>query len=1279
MIYLIIDTNIWLDFIDEVELENNSIESIEHWLKMQEITILLPEIINLEYTRNKAKNIEDIKKKLHNYLVARKEKKLLDDFSSSLESHIERIENVLFKQTTIIKITNNHKIKGCDLALDKKKPFDNKNSMGDALIYLSMIEYIEQNTLKNCFFITNNYSDFSKSKSEKEKIHNDFELTFSSLGIIYVYGFNNFLYNCDHKLSDIKKIKELKNIEENTLLPSSSSQPPKDYLADLQNSFIENTTTLDLFINKNQPTKSQVEFALNLISLDESYKRYFFGKIQSGFWLKILKENGFFNPEYNPKAPIQVNEGLKTPVWLPLIYLDRLSSTIEGEKKDLFTEQIIEIILNISKHPNNNERTWYFVIKILTNIPTDKIPISLLDFIPNWLDSYFDSSMQSSELCEKLLPKFLNDNPTTEDIKKAEVVLKNLFSIKIHESLNDNLTPNRRVRFYSKIDMYFLKDAMINRKLTSKIAFYCSDEIILFLANSLKKILLNFSSEINKNIFVDNNEYMVKATIVSESLNIFITNKSAISSDIKSISISNYESDNFAETKNKLVKELLELNSQYKNIEPNESNLNELTDELVNGTECILKTYPLNDLSDNDHQYTLEEEVVFALILKDVLIEKVKCHPDKAILLLKEFACTNFYRIPFFRKIVFFVISENWEATKILFWEMLRDNDTHHYFSNNNYDYELKYTLNKIQKYLTADEIGLLKTIIENGPFIDANNRSINPKRWQLYWYSALTEIDIFKNNFAMLSKELDVNFQNEKDKPESVTKKPFVLISADELLLKNNEDILAYIQDFNPNAQTDKRVIDEFGKTLGEAIKKEPQRFSDEMTMFVNVHNICLFHILYAFTEALKAQKIFNLQKVFGFCNECIANKIISSNLQSSESTSSDLTIKSLTGLLFEWMQSIPNKLDFNLLPEAKKIILNLARDIKPVEDFSLKNISVPYYSLSSTAGFIIRALIDYTILKAKNDKAKNGISIWEDDVKLNYEDMFEKGIIDSYIITGWYFNQLWYLDKDWLIKILNKIYKSEDRLWLAFLRGYVIGVPNTTKEKFDIIYPHFKKAIEKNIDHKDFHNNGIIRFIIHFYFSSYSESNSENLILLLIKNLNPKQNLDLINLIVQQNNKYKALEIKDKNVFEEKILIIWSNLAEKYKDIQSPDEQMVIRKLHMFICFTPILNETYTKLIVLSAKIFKDTNFHFNNFIEKLKNLKSIGEPKITVKFLSQILDSIIYPVGMTQEECQSMIQLTTFLYENEQVLIANNLCNKIAMLGEKCLVDIYNKYKA
>ncbi len=226
----------------------------------------------------------------------------------------------------------------------------------------------------------------------------------------------------------------------------------------------------------NRLDSKKLNFLLAKISKRTAYEDKFFKKIKDIKCFDELKKRGYFKP--NPDTqPQETEKGFFfIPYWNVLPYLEKVSQQVDKPENEKYINKLIKIIRDVTNyHIKNNKvldnyRTWYYFVKILCNIPNDKIPIDIIDLIPIWLDSRFDTLLQSSEITTKLLPKFLTDNP--DDIQKAEKIIEY-----ITEPINTVIEP------------FWLKETF--EKYSELIGSKCSAKVIEDLTTKIKKILTN--------------------------------------------------------------------------------------------------------------------------------------------------------------------------------------------------------------------------------------------------------------------------------------------------------------------------------------------------------------------------------------------------------------------------------------------------------------------------------------------------------------------------------------------------------------------------------------------------------------------------------------------------------------------------------------------------------------------------------------------------------------------------------------------------------------------
>jgi len=299
-------------------------------------------------------------------------------------------------------------------------------------------------------------------------------------------------------MSDIYSVKFSRDFISETeyqkLIAPIAEKEKSNQLSQYQDIYFENIAHIDMILDKEQlPTRQEVEFILNLILINEKYYRnYFFKKVATLHWFYILKNEGYFKPNLNTR-PQETEKGyFLIPKWNVLSYLERVSQQVNDQSNEKYIDELLAIISEVSKFKDSKEQhidnyhTWRSFAKILLNFPNNEIPNEIIDLIPIWLNSRFDTMLPGSEITRKLLPKFLTDN--SNDIKKAEKIIKYITSIKIppeNKEKKSDLKKDEKIELL--VDSHFLKEVF--EKYSGDIGKKCSEKAIKDLSERIKKLL----------------------------------------------------------------------------------------------------------------------------------------------------------------------------------------------------------------------------------------------------------------------------------------------------------------------------------------------------------------------------------------------------------------------------------------------------------------------------------------------------------------------------------------------------------------------------------------------------------------------------------------------------------------------------------------------------------------------------------------------------------------------------------------------------------------------
>lgn len=226
---------------------------------------------------------------------------------------------------------------------------------------------------------------------------------------------------------------------------------------------------------------------IKLIKEDEAYANYFFGRYDKVKLFPALKAAGFFDAKSNP-GPKKVKDGYQIPAWNVLPYLEKIS-----EKTRSLDDALLEIIRDASLYKNDegkytdNDRTRWFFVKILANIPLTSTPISIFDdVIPTWLESDFSLILPGAELSDELLSAYLEQTKTDEDISKVEKLISIILTTK--EVKLESAAFGKTTELKTKIEDHWLEEAFIKKGYSTLIAQKCTNKPIFDLADTIKSV-----------------------------------------------------------------------------------------------------------------------------------------------------------------------------------------------------------------------------------------------------------------------------------------------------------------------------------------------------------------------------------------------------------------------------------------------------------------------------------------------------------------------------------------------------------------------------------------------------------------------------------------------------------------------------------------------------------------------------------------------------------------------------------------------------------------------
>jgi len=971
-------------------------------------------------------------------------------------------------------------------------------------------------------------------------------------------------------------------------------------------------------------TKQEKLEILKILGGNISYGKYFFNRVSSAEWFYPLEERKCFEPEKILKLSPETLDVLP--------YLEKISQRVSVPGNEKYIDELLLIIKKTTKHYIENDKildnnyTWWYFVKVLCNLPTEKIDNTIINLIPTWFESKFDNILLASDMTKKFLPKFLDSN-NSDDWKKAEKIVDIVTQIKlipkhneqekkeIEEKYKDILNKPKKQRTEEEelriavldlegiepktvIDDYWLVDSFIKNKIADKVGGKCSEKVIYNLADKIKKIFQKKYKLDNKN------------------------------------------------------KEGYDLSYIWFR-------------SMFGGSE---------------HVFHAEETL--ALILRNILLSKAKKDEKTTRTILQKFLEEKY---PIFKRLVLFIIGMEWDTYKNVFWDMLAKDRKGNFFNDSHYEAEIYTILQKHVSKFSPKEKEKIKDIIEikvpKKPHPKDEYKEFYSAYQKQKWYSAVNSDNYFKSLYEkyknITKKEEEIRFKEPTVRtgpgPSPLTK--------EKILEMPNKELAEYLKTFKTVDFWKGPTINGLSEILKGAVQENPEKFVDNLQPFLKSDYLHVYHILEGIRNGWENKKIFDWEKVFNFIQEYIKPKDFWDDkhfIKDDHWKANHLWILGIIGELirggttddawafsekhFKTAQETLSQTLGGMLSEKEKILKE-----HPAGDDFISHL------LNSAFGKITEAFFMLALrIKRVEEKSKTKQEVsWNTNIKDNYEKLLSEEIVDGYTLFGRYLPNFYYLDKEWTKNKIDTITIEKNKiLWEAFLSGCLSG------RFYDDLYELMRKHYEKAIDYqfkREYSSERLVQHICIGYLRKFEKiSEKDSLFKKLLDKWDTSQIREIIGFFWMQRD-YKEEE-KD---FADRIIEFWERIYEnKYKGKQekelNKEDKTILSKLSNLAVFLPEIDSENVEWLKKSA-LFVNVDFHSTFFVEYLNKLKDKGQ---SINFIGDLYLEMLKNATPTFRE-EDIYQTIEYLYEKGKKEDADTICNIYGSRGLEFLRKLYEKY--
>lgn len=1053
------------------------------------------------------------------------------------------------------------------------------------------------------------------------------------------------------------------------------------------------------------PIPEKIEELLKKIEQNASYRDYFLKNVYDPAWFLPLKQRGYFSPDKAPNPKEAEEKGyFVIPQWNVLPYLEKVSEQAKVPEFEKYVEELLTIIEEVTRHHIekgyglDNYRTWWYFVKILLNIPTDKIPLELIKIARVWVESKFDNRLPAKEIATKLLPKFLNSE-IPDDWKKAEEIVESITRIKLEDTKEDWFGKDKKAKML--VDNYILLEAF--KENSRKVGGKCGENIIFTVADKLKEIFRGEYPQHYLDIEHEGKFYRVSVTQEKDfefniSVDVILdVDRESLKPEQRIFKGVRVKTKNIYALKiedctnrGSFVSRLKEELSQRPELKQMDSDLDEKLTSLYRGIFSDHSYVWFSSIASGSGLSFYDARQTLTLILSDISVAKFERDINAAKSIFNKFLGPE-YQYPLFTRIVLFLIGKGWDDFKETFWQMVGQEEF--FFENPNFKLEIFTLLRNNLEKLVPEEKEKLKTIIGRGPqkYLPENNVEGYVAHWKQEWYLALKS----DPDFAKLYEDQKKVTQREAEIPvparfESRTGAGPSPLSKDDILRMSNEELVIFLKSFKTVDHWEGPSVEALSLTLKDTVQDNPEKFVQNLQPFLDAGYLYVYRILYGIKDAWNQKKDINWKKLLEFTTQYIDRD----DFWKDKYTTPDDDLRAahgwVTGMIGELIQDGTKDDSWafskNYLRSAQDIIFLILDKQETEKEGSGDAVT---HALNSAHGKVITALI-LLALRVARIEGKKGIKKdikWSNEIKVKYEELLQKRIIEAFTLFGQYMANFYYLDKEWVKQRIEEIDLAQnEKTWKSFMQGYLLAGP-VYAYLSDLMKDQYFTAIKYNFE-EEFTNRQLVDHIsLQYLHGAECIDDTKGLFRRLVDIWNASQIEAAISFFwVQRENlgENPAEEAKAKMAPQlskkiDRIIDFWRWTYEnKYKnrnfDEFNGEDKLILSNLSLLTALlSKVDNENKNWLMACAPYV--DVDFKSSFFIEYLDNLKD--RDRQTTKYVGQIFLKMLD--GATPEYDQKHINsIVEYLYESGEKDTADKICNIYGSRGRDFLRHLWEKYQ-
>ncbi len=497
--------------------------------------------------------------------------------------------------------------------------------------------------------------------------------------------------------------------------------------------------------------------------------------------------------------------------------------------------------------------------------------------------------------------------------------------------------------------------------------------------------------------------------------------------------------------------------------------------------------------------------------------------------------------------------------------------------------------------------------------------------------------------------------------------------IDEDEFKKKTNVEIATYINSYREGDKTSWKDFTRvnLASSVRTFVSNDPARFSTDLTPFLSVPRKYQHEFLRGFEEAWRNNRDFDWKELLPFMKELIEDSCFwIEEKKEGEYAYNRWIADTIADLIQEGTKNDKHAFSPDLLLIAEQIILLLLKNVK--SDMSVKSDLVTSV-LNSSKGKVFIAAINYSLRYARlycQDREDR----WVESIKSEFTERLDKTKepdLEFSVVIGWHLLNLHYLDKQWVVSNLNRIFDLEcEKRWQAAFIGYIVMTSTVYEEIYKLLRDngHYEKGLSCSFGDKHAADK-LVQNIAIGYLAGWDDlSDSNGLLNKLLASGNPQYISELVSFMW-------TFRDREDEELTRKIKPMWKAIIEKATPNLEKDEYRIIASnLGRWLSLVDTIDDDVYEWLQISVTAIEE-NWNSGFFIEYLRrHVKKT--PAMVGNLYMKMLNAGTYP-NYKKEDIVDIVQALYDLKEKKTTDMANKICNLYYSKGFEFLRETFEQH--